>query len=106
MCGKSVSKIHKVRRLPIPALQLLDDLPISPLRGTRWSGPSPERRDTAIARAIPMAELTCPLCGSTVRVPSAEINTRYSCKKCHSPFHLNKSRVAVVGKPPDVEVEL
>ena len=53
-----------------------------------------------------MAELTCPLCGSPVRVPHAEIKTRYFCKKCHSPFHLNKARVAVVGEPPDVEVEL
>src|SRR3954454_22508456 len=53
-----------------------------------------------------MAELTCPLCGSPVRVPRVETNTRYFCKKCHSPFHLNKARVAVVGEPPDVEVEL
>src|SRR3982751_3024064 len=53
-----------------------------------------------------MAELTCPLCDSPVRVPHAETNTRYFCKKCHTPFHLNKARTAVVGKPPDVEVEL
>jgi hypothetical protein len=53
-----------------------------------------------------MTELTCPLCGSPVRVPRAETNTRYFCKKCHSPFHLNKARVAIVGEPPDVEAEL
>src|SRR3954470_8532075 len=53
-----------------------------------------------------MAELTCPLCGSPVRVPRVETNTRYFCKKCHTPFHLNKTRIAVVGEPPDVEVEL
>jgi transposase-like protein len=53
-----------------------------------------------------MAELTCPLCGSPVRVAGAETNTRYFCKKCHSPFHRNKARAAVVGEPPDVEQEL
>jgi hypothetical protein len=54
-----------------------------------------------------MAELIrCPVCGSPVRVPSAEAHTRYSCKKCHSPFHLNKARDAVAGEPPDVEQEL
>src|SRR4051812_10505289 len=53
-----------------------------------------------------MAELTCPLCGSPVRVPQVATNTRYYCKKCHSPFHLNKARAAVVGEPPDVEAEL
>ncbi len=54
-----------------------------------------------------MAELIrCPVCGSPVRVPSAEAHTRYSCKKCHSPFHVNKSGAAVAGEPPDVEREL
>jgi transposase-like protein len=74
--------------------------------GHPYCVPTRERRDTTSARAIPMAELKCPLCGSPVRVPSAETQTRYFCKKCHSPFHLNKSRDAVPGEPPDVELEL
>lgn len=53
-----------------------------------------------------MAELECPVCGSPVRVPNAQTQTRYSCKKCHSPFHLNKSRDVEVGEPPDVDQEL
>jgi len=35
-----------------------------------------------------------------------EIRKRYLCKKCHSPFHLNKAGTAVVGDPPDIDVEL
>jgi hypothetical protein len=50
-----------------------------------------------------MAELTCPLCGMPVRVPHAEANTRYLCKKCHAPFYLNESKQAIVGEPPDME---
>jgi hypothetical protein len=53
-----------------------------------------------------MAEIRCPVCGSPVRVPTAETHTRYTCKKCHSPFHLDKARVAVAGEPPDVEQQL
>jgi hypothetical protein len=53
-----------------------------------------------------MAELNCPLCGSQVRVPHAKTHERFLCKKCHTPFHLNKSGSAVVGEPPDLEEEL
>lgn len=53
-----------------------------------------------------MATLTCPLCGSPAHVPSEEIHKRHECRKCHSPFHLNKSRIAVVGEPPSVDQEL
>jgi hypothetical protein len=52
-----------------------------------------------------MVELTCPLCGKPVRVPKIEIHTPFVCKKCHSPFHLNASKQAVLGDPPDVEEE-
>jgi hypothetical protein len=38
-----------------------------------------------------------------VRVPKAEIEARYLCKKCHTPFYLNESKQAVIGDPPDVE---
>jgi hypothetical protein len=34
-----------------------------------------------------------------------ETNQRYTCRKCHSPFHF-KGRTAVVGEPPSIEVEL
>ena len=47
-----------------------------------------------------MAVRNCPLCGSPVRIPGAEINTRYYCEKCHTPFHLNRSGTTVVGEPP------
>ena len=50
-----------------------------------------------------MVELTCPLCGKPVRVPKIEIHTIFVCKKCHSPFHLNASKQAVLGDPPDVD---
>lgn len=53
-----------------------------------------------------MVTLVCPLCGSRVDTRRAEINTRYTCRKCHSPFHLNKAGIAVVGEPPSIEVEL
>jgi hypothetical protein len=54
-----------------------------------------------------MAELNCPLCGSLVRIPSSvEINTRYLCKKCHTPFHMNRSRDLLVGEPPSVEEDV
>ena len=53
-----------------------------------------------------MAELTCPLCKLPVRVPKAEINTEYLCKKCHTPFHLNEAKQAVVGQPPDIEKQV
>jgi hypothetical protein len=52
-----------------------------------------------------MAELTCPLCGLPVRVPKVETNTTFVCKKCHSPFHLNAAKQAILGDPPDVELE-
>jgi len=53
-----------------------------------------------------MAELKCPLCGSRVEVPRVAVHTRYHCRKCHTPFHLNKAREGVVGDPPPVEQEL
>jgi hypothetical protein len=53
-----------------------------------------------------MAELTCPLCSMPVRIHKPEPNMQYVCKKCHAPFHLNASNQAILGKPPDVEVEL
>jgi len=53
-----------------------------------------------------MVVLNCPLCGSPVRVPTEEIHTRYYCKKCHTPFHLDKSRRGVVGEPPDIELQV
>jgi hypothetical protein len=49
---------------------------------------------------------TCPLCGSRIALPHARINTRYTCRKCHSPFHFNKDCTAVVGEPPTIESEL
>lgn len=52
-----------------------------------------------------MSRIACPLCGSPVRVSEAKPYSRLLCKKCHSPFHLNKTGVAVVGSPPDVEIE-
>jgi hypothetical protein len=48
----------------------------------------------------------CPLCGSRVELPHARINTRYTCRKCHSPFHFNKAGTAVVGEPPTIESDL
>jgi hypothetical protein len=53
-----------------------------------------------------MAVQICPLCGSRVEIPRVEIRKRYLCKKCHSPFHLDKSGTPVVGAPPDIDVEL
>jgi len=53
-----------------------------------------------------MAELNCPLCGSPVRVPKVEVNERYFCKKCHTPFFMNKSRELLIGEPPPVEEEV
>jgi hypothetical protein len=53
-----------------------------------------------------MAVQFCPLCGSRIDLPRVEINKRYTCKKCHSPFHLNKAGTAVVGEPPSIESEL
>ncbi|MCA1685800.1 MAG: hypothetical protein LC745_07390 [Planctomycetia bacterium] len=50
-----------------------------------------------------MVTLNCPLCGSTVRAPSDRPNEQLSCKKCHSPFYLDRNRNAVVGVPPGVE---
>jgi hypothetical protein len=48
----------------------------------------------------------CPLCGSRVELRRVAPNTRYVCKKCHSPFHVNKAGTAVVGEPPTIETEL
>jgi hypothetical protein len=53
-----------------------------------------------------MAVQNCPLCGSRVEIPRVETNNRYTCNKCHSPFHLNKGGTAVVGAPPTIDVEL
>ena len=53
-----------------------------------------------------MAVQFCPLCGSRVETPRVEINKRYLCRKCHSPFHVNKAGTAVVGEPPTIESEL
>lgn len=53
-----------------------------------------------------MIELSCPLCGSTVRAPKAEYHTRLHCTKCHADFHLNKAGAAVLGEPPDVELDV
>lgn len=50
-----------------------------------------------------MTTLTCPLCGSPVKVPNSTPHVRLSCRKCHTPFHLNRKGAAVVGDPPDVE---
>jgi hypothetical protein len=53
-----------------------------------------------------MAVLFCPLCGSRIELRRVETNTRYVCRKCHSPFHVNKAGTAVVGEPPTIEREL
>jgi len=53
-----------------------------------------------------MGVQSCPLCGSRVEIPRVEIRKRYFCKKCHSPFHFDKAGTAVVGDPPDIDVEL
>ena len=53
-----------------------------------------------------MPALNCPLCGSRVRVEKAETLRRYSCTKCHTPFHLDRAGDAVVGAPPDVEQDV
>jgi len=50
-----------------------------------------------------MSQLTCPLCGMPVRVPKTENKNRYLCKKCHTPFHLDKSGTPVVGEAPAVD---
>ena len=49
-----------------------------------------------------MIELNCPLCGSPVRAPNARHHNRLHCRKCHTPFHLNKAGATVIGEPPDV----
>lgn len=48
----------------------------------------------------------CPLCGTPVRAPNARPHNRLHCRKCHTPFHLNKAGRAVIGEPPDVEQDL
>lgn len=52
-----------------------------------------------------MAVQFCPLCGSRQELPKVENNKRYTCRKCHSPFHF-KGGTAVVGEPPTIENEL
>jgi hypothetical protein len=47
----------------------------------------------------------CPLCGTRLELPQVENNKRYTCRKCHSPFHF-KGGTAVVGEPPNIEAEL
>jgi hypothetical protein len=32
--------------------------------------------------------------------------SRYLCKKCHTPFHLDKAGAAVIGDPPSIDVHL
>jgi hypothetical protein len=53
-----------------------------------------------------MVTLTCPLCGSPVKVPKATPHVRLSCSKCHSPFHLNRALEPVLGSPPDIEQDV
>jgi hypothetical protein len=50
--------------------------------------------------------LNCPLCGSPVRAENANPHTRLHCRKCHTPFHLNKAGGAVLGEANDVEHDL
>jgi hypothetical protein len=50
-----------------------------------------------------MITLSCPLCGSPVKAPRAVPHVPLVCRKCHSPFHLDRSLRPVVGSPPDVE---
>ena len=52
-----------------------------------------------------MIQIRCPLCGSPVKAAEAKPYSRLSCKKCLTPFHLNKTGTPVVGAPPDVEIE-
>jgi hypothetical protein len=53
-----------------------------------------------------MPVLNCPLCGAKVTVEHVATNTRQFCKKCHTPFHLNKDWEGVIGEPPDAVAEL
>jgi len=53
-----------------------------------------------------MPLVTCPLCGSGVKVPGLKANVPLLCRKCHSPFHLNRTGDPVLGKPPDVEQDV
>src|SRR4051812_43926285 len=53
-----------------------------------------------------MITLSCPLCGSPVKAPNSTPHMRLSCRKCHTPFHLNRRGAAVVGEPPDVEQDV
>jgi hypothetical protein len=49
-----------------------------------------------------MVPLNCPLCGSPQRITAASAYSRLYCRKCHTPFHLDRAGSAVVGEPPDV----
>lgn len=53
-----------------------------------------------------MITLACPLCGSPVKAPNSTPHLRLSCRKCHTPFHLNRRGTPVVGDPPDVEKDV
>ena len=50
-----------------------------------------------------MPLITCPLCGSDVKIPNRTPHLPLLCRKCHSPFHLDRAGTAILGRPPDVE---
>jgi hypothetical protein len=49
-----------------------------------------------------MNQVMCPLCGSPQRITRAGAYSRLFCKKCHTPFHLDRAGTPVVGEPPAV----
>ncbi len=53
-----------------------------------------------------MVELNCPVCGKPVRLSNVEFRKRYDCKRCFTPFYLDKSGDAIVGEPPSIEADL
>ncbi len=53
-----------------------------------------------------MITLACPLCGSPVKAPNSTPHIRLACRKCHTPFHMNRKGAAVVGEPPDIELDV
>ncbi|WP_406700790.1 hypothetical protein V5E97_18550 [Singulisphaera sp. Ch08] len=46
-----------------------------------------------------MIDLACPSCGRAGSIPREKINTRLTCKKCHSVFHVNTTGRTLVGEP-------